>query len=433
MPSPDPEPPSSQPEFRSLGLPVALAQSLQRAGLREAFPIQASVIPSAVEGKDVLASAPTGSGKTLAFGLPMLARLSSGDLPRATRPGNPRGVVLCPTRELAEQVFENLDPHAAALGLRALVLVGGVKVRANLTSLARTVDIVVATPGRLNDLIKRRAISLEHCAVTVVDEADHMADLGFLPQVQAILERTPQGGQRLLFSATLDGEVAALAEGWTRNPVRIDAAGARSASPVAPDHAATDAGGAHDRDAAGARATAARPTPRPTKGADAPVEFLLSEVADNGQRQAAVRAIARKVPRVIFFVRTTHAVTRWAKYLSAGGVKVSALHGNRGHQSRQRALADFREGKVRVLVATDIAARGIDVPGVRAVVHIDPPRDPKALVHRSGRTGRAGASGTVALLAFPDQVRELSTMMRSANLGYQKIEPTRLVRRILRE
>ena len=159
MPSPDPEPPSSQPEFRSLGLPVALAQSLQRAGLREAFPIQASVIPSAVEGKDVLASAPTGSGKTLAFGLPMLARLSSGDLPRATRPGNPRGVVLCPTRELAEQVFENLAPHAAALGLRALVLVGGVKVRANLTSLARTVDIVVATPGRLNDLLKRRAIS----------------------------------------------------------------------------------------------------------------------------------------------------------------------------------------------------------------------------------------------------------------------------------
>ena len=429
MPSPDPEPPSSQPEFRSLGLPVALAQSLQRAGLREAFPIQASVIPSAVEGKDVLASAPTGSGKTLAFGLPMLARLSSGDLPRATRPGNPRGVVLCPTRELAEQVFKNLDPHAAALGLRALVLVGGVKVRANLTSLARTVDIVVATPGRLNDLIKRRAISLEHCAVTVVDEADHMADLGFLPQVQAILERTPQGSQRLLFSATLDGEVAALAEGWTRNPVRIEASGARPHSTAAP---ATVAGAGHQAEAK-ARAAGARPTPRAAKDEGSPVEFLLSEVADNGQRQAAVRAIARKVPRVILFVRTTHSVTRWAKYLSAGGVKVAALHGNRGHQSRQRALADFREGKVRVLVATDIAARGIDVPGVRAVVHIDPPRDPKALVHRSGRTGRAGASGTVALLAFPDQVREVSAMMRAANLGYEKVEPTKLVRRILRE
>ena len=429
MPSPDPEPPSSQPEFRSLGLPVALAQSLQRAGLREAFPIQASVIPSAVEGKDVLASAPTGSGKTLAFGLPMLARLSSGDLPRATRPGNPRGVVLCPTRELAEQVFKNLDPHAAALGLRALVLVGGVKVRANLTSLARTVDIAVATPGRLNDLIKRRAISLEHCAVTVVDEADHMADLGFLPQVQAILERTPQGSQRLLFSATLDGEVAALAEGWTRNPVRIEASGARPHSTAAP---APVAGAGHQAEAK-ARAAGARPTPRAAKGEGSPVEFLLSEVADNGQRQAAVRAIARKVPRVILFVRTTHSVTRWAKYLSAGGVKVAALHGNRGHQSRQRALADFREGKVRVLVATDIAARGIDVPGVRAVVHIDPPRDPKALVHRSGRTGRAGASGTVALLAFPDQVREVSAMMRAANLGYEKVEPTKLVRRILRE
>ena len=429
MPSPDPEPPSSQPEFRSLGLPVALAQSLQRAGLREAFPIQASVIPSAVEGKDVLASAPTGSGKTLAFGLPMLARLSSGDLPRATRPGNPRGVVLCPTRELAEQVFKNLDPHAAALGLRALVLVGGVKVRANLTSLARTVDIAVATPGRLNDLIKRRAISLEHCAVTVVDEADHMADLGFLPQVQAILERTPQGSQRLLFSATLDGEVAALAEGWTRNPVRIEASGARPHSTAAP---APVAGAGHQAEAK-ARAAGARPTPRAAEGEGSPVEFLLSEVADNGQRQAAVRAIARKVPRVILFVRTTHSVTRWAKYLSAGGVKVAALHGNRGHQSRQRALADFREGKVRVLVATDIAARGIDVPGVRAVVHIDPPRDPKALVHRSGRTGRAGASGTVALLAFPDQVREVSAMMRAANLGYEKVEPTKLVRRILRE
>ena len=429
MPSPDPEPPSSQPEFRSLGLPVALAQSLQRAGLREAFPIQASVIPSAVEGKDVLASAPTGSGKTLAFGLPMLARLSSGDLPRTTRPGNPRGVVLCPTRELAEQVFENLDPHAAALGLRALVLVGGVKVRANLTSLARTVDIVVATPGRLNDLIKRRAISLEHCAVTVVDEADHMADLGFLPQVQAILERTPQDSQRLLFSATLDGEVAALAEGWTCHPVRIEASGARSNSTAAP----VPASGAGHQAEAEARATGARPTPRAAKDEGSPVEFLLSEVADNGQRQAAVRAIARKVPRVILFVRTTHSVTRWAKYLSAGGVKVAALHGNRGHQSRQRALADFREGKVRVLVATDIAARGIDVPGVRAVVHIDPPRDPKALVHRSGRTGRAGASGTVALLAFPDQVREVSTMMRAANLGYEKVESTRLVRRILRE
>ena len=429
MPSPDPEPPSSQPEFRSLGLPVALAQSLQRAGLREAFPIQASVIPSAVEGKDVLASAPTGSGKTLAFGLPMLARLSSGDLPRATRPGNPRGVVLCPTRELAEQVFKNLDPHAAALGLRALVLVGGVKVRANLTSLARTVDIAVATPGRLNDLIKRRAISLEHCAVTVVDEADHMADLGFLPQVQAILERTPQGSQRLLFSATLDGEVAALAEGWTRNPVRIEASGARPHSTAAP---APVAGAGHPAEAK-ARAAGARPTPRAAKDEGSPVKFLLSEVADNGQRQAAVRAIARKVPRVILFVRTTHSVTRWAKYLSAGGVKVAALHGNRGHQSRQRALADFREGKVRVLVATDIAARGIDVPGVRAVVHIDPPRDPKALVHRSGRTGRAGASGTVALLAFPDQVSEVSAMMRAANLGYEKVESTRLVRRILRE
>src|SRR5699024_137676 len=427
--SPDPEPPSSQPEFRSLGLPVALAQSLQRAGLREAFPIQARVLPSAVEGKDVLASAPTGSGKTLAFGLPMLARLSSGDLPRATRPGNPRGVVLCPTRELAEQVFKNLDPHAAALGLRALVLVGGVKVRANLTSLARTVDIVVATPGRLNDLIKRRAISLEHCAVTVVDEADHMADLGFLPQVQAILERSPQGSQRLLFSATLDGEVAALAEGWTRNPVRIEASGARPHSTAAP---APVAGAGHQAEAK-ARAAGARPTPRAAKGEGSPVEFLLSEVADNGQRQAAVRAIARKVPRVILFVRTTHSVTRWAKYLSAGGVKVAALHGTRGHQSRQRALADFREGKVRVLVATDIAARGIDVPGVRAVVHIDPPRDPKALVHRSGRTGRAGASGTVALLAFPDQVREVSAMMRAANLGYEKVESTRLVRRILRE
>lgn len=430
MPSPDPEPPSSQPEFRSLGLPVALAQSLQRAGLREAFPIQASVIPSAVEGKDVLASAPTGSGKTLAFGLPMLARLSSGDLPRATRPGNPRGMVLCPTRELAEQVFENLDPHAAAVGLRALVLVGGVKVRANLTSLARTVDIVVATPGRLNDLIKRRAISLEHCAVTVVDEADHMADLGFLPQVQAILERTPHGSQRLLFSATLDGEVATLAEGWTRDPVRIEAAGAHSGATSTPGP--TTAHVKHRADAK-ARATGAHPTPRAAEDEGSPVDFLLSEVADNGQRQAAVRAIARKVPRVIFFVRTTHAVTRWAKYLSAGGIKVSALHGNRGHQSRQRALADFREGKVRVLVATDIAARGIDVPGVHAVVHIDPPRDPKALVHRSGRTGRAGASGTVALLAFPDQVREVSTMMRATNLGYEKVEPTRLVRRILRE
>lgn len=430
MPSPDPEPPSSQPEFRSLGLPVALAQSLQRAGLREAFPIQASVIPSAVEGKDVLASAPTGSGKTLAFGLPMLARLSSGDLPRATRPGNPRGVVLCPTRELAEQVFENLDPHAAALGLRALVLVGGVKVRANLTSLARTVDIVVATPGRLNDLIERRAISLEHCAVTVVDEADHMADLGFLPQVQAILERTPRGSQRLLFSATLDGEVAALAEGWTHNPVRIEAEGTHSGATSAPGP--TTASVRHQAEV-NARPTGPRTTPRATEDLASPVEFLLTEVADNGQRQAAVRAIARKVPRVIFFVRTTHAVTRWAKYLSAGGIKVSALHGNRGHQSRQRALADFREGKVRVLVATDIAARGIDVPGVQAVVHIDPPRDPKALVHRSGRTGRAGASGTVALLAFPDQVREVSTMMRAANLGYEKVESTRLVRRILRE
>ena len=291
----------------------------------------------------------------------------------------------------------------------------------------------MATPGRLNDLIKRRAISLEHCAVTVVDEADHMADLGFLPQVQSILERTPKDSQRLLFSATLDGEVAALAEGWTRNPVRIEAAGARSATPAAPDLAATNAGGAHHQAEAQARAAGALPTPRATKEEGSPVEFLLSEVADNGQRQAAVRAIARKLPRVIFFVRTTHAVTRWAKYLSAGGVKVSALHGNRGHQSRQRALADFREGKVRVLVATDIAARGIDVPGVRAVVHIDPPRDPKALVHRSGRTGRAGASGTVALLAFPDQVREVSTMMRAANLGYEKVESTRLVRRILRE
>ncbi len=398
------EPPSAQ-SFKEFGFPVELQHALGRESLTKPFPIQQAAIPIAMTGRDVLGRAPTGSGKTLAFGLPMLTRLISGDVPRFSPAGQPRAMILAPTRELADQIFRVLEPLAAPLGLRCLLLVGGVNIRTNLTSLARPVDVIIATPGRVLDLLRRRALSMTSCAMSIVDEADHMADLGFLPQVSAILDATPSSCQHLLFSATLDGDVATIAQKYLNDPARVES----SETPES--------------------ATAAN---HPQAKSEAN-RYISVSVADGSARQRLMRQIASKTPRTMFFVRTTHSVGRWAQYLSQSGIRVSALHGNRGHQARKKALADFAAGRTQALVATDVAARGIDIDNVPLVVHIDVPEDPKAFIHRSGRTGRAGTRGTVMAIAFPDQNEQLRRLAQRAGLQFQVVDPRQVISEVRRQ
>ncbi len=361
--------------FAELGLPPLLVAALDKRGIREPFAIQTRALPDALAGRDVLGRAQTGSGKTLAFGLPALTRLANH--PAARTPHSPRALVLVPTRELAQQVSTALDPLATALNLRVTSVVGGAPYGRQIDALTRGVDVLVATPGRLIDLIERRACRLDRIEITVLDEADYMADLGFLPAVTRLLQMTPDGGQRLLFSATLDRGIAGLVETFLHEPVV---------------HAVAPA----------------------TASVDAMTHRVFTLHRDDKPTVAA--EVAARPARTLFFVRTKHGADRLAKQLGKAGVEAAAIHGNLGQGARQKALAAFAAGSTRVLVATDVAARGIHVDGVDLVVHYDPPNDHKDYLHRSGRTARAGTTGTVVALIQPDELRAFQRLHSDARV-----------------
>jgi superfamily II DNA/RNA helicase len=361
--------------FADLGLPPALVGALAEGAVTEPFAIQTRALPDALAGHDVLGRAQTGSGKTLAFGLPVLTRLSTSGQRRS--PHAPRALVLVPTRELAQQVAAVLTPLARALGQRVAAVVGGAPYGRQIDALDRGVDVLVATPGRLVDLIERGSCRLDAVEVTVLDEADYMADLGFLPVVTRLLEQTPAGTQRLLFSATLDRGVAALVERFLTDP----------------------------------RVHAVPPEPQASAAMTHRVFTVQPE-----QKVDVAAAVARRPARTLFFVRTKHGADRLARQLGRSDVDAAAIHGNLGQSARQRALAAFAEGRTRVLVATDVAARGIHVDDVDLVVHFDPPNDHKDYLHRSGRTARAGADGTVVALVQPEQLREVQRLQAAAKV-----------------
>ena len=344
-------------------------------GVTTPRPIQARSVPHGLAGRDVLGRAETGSGKTLAFGLPLLVRTATAGSQRTAR--QPRGLVLVPTRELADQVHDELLPLAAALGLRLLAVYGGVPLGRQIQQLRRGTDIAVATPGRLLDLLGQGACSLDRVDIAVLDEADHMADMGFLPAVTSLLDRVPPGGQRLLFSATLDGQVDTLIRRYLTDPVRHTVA-STAASAARMDH-----------------------------------QIRTVEATD---KVAVAAELAGHPGRTLVFVRTKHRAARLARQLDRAGVRAGALHGNLAQPARARALAAFAAGTVPVLVATDIAARGIHVDGIGLVVHFDPPAEPKAYLHRSGRTARAGAAGTVVTLVLPEQASEVARLHRRAQV-----------------
>jgi superfamily II DNA/RNA helicase len=359
--------------FASLGLPQNLVTALERRGMLAPFAIQTRAVPDALAGRDVLGRGATGSGKTLAFGLPLITRLVAG---RRT-PGAPRGLVVVPTRELAQQVHDELAPLGQAVGLKLATVYGGASMGRQIDQLRRGLDVVVATPGRLQDLIDQGECRLDAVEVVVLDEADHMADLGFLPAVTALLDRTPAGSQRLLFSATLDRGVDRLVRAYLVDPA-VHAVATAASTVTTMDH----------------RVWAVQP--------DAKLDVATE--------------VAARPARTLFFVRTKHGADRLAIQLRKSGVAAGAIHGNLTQQARKRALEDFSSGRARVLVATDVAARGIHVDDVDLVVHFDPPADHKDYLHRSGRTARAGASGTVLSLLLSDQVREHQRLRERAGV-----------------
>ncbi len=378
-----PSPPPTT--FAELGVPAALVTALANRGIREPFAIQARAMPDALAGRDVLGRAQTGSGKTLAFGLPMLTRLGEQSATGGRRKEKaPRGLVLVPTRELALQVAEVLVPLGHALRISVMTVYGGVSIGRQIDRLSRGVDIVVATPGRLIDLMERGACTLDDVSITVLDEADHMADLGFLPSVTRILDATPDG-QRMLFSATLDRGVARLVSTYLQDPAL------HAIAPVATAN-------------------------------DAEHQVFVLPAAD---KLTIATEIGSREGRTLFFVRTKHGADRLARQLTKGGVDAAALHGDLNQNQRQRALAAFTQGSPRVLVATDVAARGIHVEDIGLVVHYDPPNDHKDYVHRSGRTARAGASGTVVALVEPGQVRAVGQMHDAVGIASvrHQVEP----------
>jgi superfamily II DNA/RNA helicase len=372
-----PTPPRTAPgsSFAELGVPTTLTGVLAARGITTPRPIQARALPDALAGRDVLGRAETGSGKTLAFGLPLLVRIVAASGKRTAR--QPRGLVLVPTRELADQIHDELVQLGAALGLRLLAIYGGVPLHRQAQQLRRGIDVVVATPGRLLDLLGQGACSLDAVAISVLDEADHMADMGFLPVVTSLLDRVPAGGQRLLFSATLDGQVDTLVRRYLTDPVR-HTVGSSAAAAVRAEH-----------------------------------QIRSVQASD---KVAVAAELAARPGRTLLFVRTKHRAARLAGQLERVGIRAGALHGNLAQPARARALAAFAAGTVPVLVATDIAARGIHVDGIDLVVHFDPPAEPKAYLHRSGRTARAGAAGTVVTLVLPEQTSEVDKLHRRAQV-----------------
>lgn len=361
--------------FADLGLPCEITSVLHKQGIDEPFPIQQAAIPDALAGRDVLGRGPTGSGKTFTFGLPMAARLSRLG---ASKPARPRGLILAPTRELATQIHNRLDEPANALGLRTLAVVGGVNINTHIRQLARPVDILVATPGRAQDLINQKKLDLSDVLITALDEADQMADMGFLPQVIKLLRLTPPSGQRLLFSATLDGDVNKLVTSFMHDPVT------HSTAPV----------------------TAAVNT----------MEHYLAFVGDRPARNDIVLSIAARKGKTILFMRTKHGVDGQTRKLRRNGINAYPLHGDKGQGARTRAIEGFSNGSIPVLVATDIAARGIDISDVSLVVHVDPPAEHKAYLHRSGRTARGGESGRVITLVMDQQRDEVAQLISKAGV-----------------
>ena len=367
--------------FAELGVASALAAALAARGITTPRPIQAHTLPDGLAGRDVLGRAETGSGKTLAFGLPMLIRTATAGGGRLTR--RPRGLVLVPTRELADQVHDELHPLAALLDLRLLTVYGGVSAQRQVQALRRGIDIVVATPGRLQDLVRQGACSLDAVDIAVLDEADHMADMGFLPAVTWLLDRVPPGGQRLLFSATLDGQVGSLVRRYLHEPVRHEVA------------------------------------PEPESTVEMAHRFLAVHHMD---RVLVAAAIARSTYRTLVFVRTKRGADRLAHQLQRENVPTAAIHGDLRQSARERALKNFSAGKLQVLVATDVAARGIHVDDIDVVIHFDPPEDHKAYVHRSGRTARAGRGGIVATFVLWNQVIEVERLKRHLRIADPVVE-----------
>ncbi|MGW7350436.1 DEAD/DEAH box helicase [Streptomyces sp. NPDC054784] len=359
--------------FGDLGLAEQLVAKLAQSGVTTPFPIQAATIPDALAGKDILGRGRTGSGKTLSFGLPLLTRLAGGQ----TAKRRPRGLILTPTRELAMQVSDALQPYGDTLGLKFKVVCGGTSMSNQMYALDRGVDILVATPGRLRDLVNRGACSLDDVEVAVLDEADQMSDLGFLPEVIELLDLIPQGGQRMLFSATMEKEIGTLVSRYLVDPVSHEVDAAQGAVTTMTHH------------------------------------VLVVKPRDKAPVTAA---IAARKGRTIIFVRTQLGADRVAEQLRESGVKADALHGGMTQGARTRTLDDFKGGQVNTLVATDVAARGIHVDGIDLVLNVDPAGDHKDYLHRSGRTARAGESGTVVSLALPHQRRQIFRLMEDAGV-----------------
>ncbi|UZN01828.1 DEAD/DEAH box helicase [Cellulomonas sp. S1-8] len=370
--------------FTDLGVPEVLVRALAHQQITAPFPIQTATLPDTLRGADVLGRGRTGSGKTLAFALPVVARLAASGTQRRAR--RPRALVLCPTRELATQIEAVFAPLAAAAGLRTTTIFGGVAQSRQVTALDRGVDVLVACPGRLEDLLRQNLVTLDGVEITVLDEADHMADLGFLPVVRRLMDKTPTRGQRLLFSATLDNGVGTLVDRYLTTPV---------------EHAVDPA----------------------AQTVVASTHHVL-EVADAAAKKAVVEMLAAGSGRRVLFMRTKHHAKKLARQLTLAGIPAVDLHGNLGQGARERNLAAFSSGKARVLVATDIAARGIHVDEVELVVHVDPPAEHKAYLHRSGRTARAGASGTVLTLQLPEQRADVRAMTRAAGITVTPVAVT---------
>ena len=362
--------------FAALGVPAPLVEVLAASGITAPFPIQVATLPDTLAGRDVLGRGRTGSGKTLAFSLPLVARLAASDSRRTPR--RPRALVLVPTRELANQVLAVVDPLARALGMKATTVFGGVGQNPQVQALAGGIDVLIACPGRLEDLINQGHADLGAVEITILDEADHMADLGFLPGVKRLLDRTPKVGQRLLFSATLDNGVDVLVKRYLSTP-----------------------------------------TTHSVDPAVAPVSTMTHHVfrVDATDKGRIVQELASGLGRSVLFTRTKHQAKKLAKQLTAAGVPAVDLHGNLSQNARERNLEAFSNGSTRVLCATDIAARGIHVDDVAIVVHVDPPAEHKAYLHRSGRTARAGAEGAVVTIATPDQAGEVRLLARQAGIS----------------
>jgi superfamily II DNA/RNA helicase len=369
---------SPAPSFAELGVPERLVEALDARGMTSAFEVQAAAIPDALAGRDLCGRAPTGSGKTIAFGIPTLVNCDKA------RPGHPTALILSPTRELADQIRAELLPIAKAADRSVHAVYGGVGYGPQTQALRRGVDVLVACPGRLEDLIQSGNVSLAEVGVVVVDEADRMADMGFLPAVKRLLDRTRSDRQTLLFSATLDGDIAELTRRYQHDPVRVEV------GEVEPDITAM----AHH----------------------------FWSIRHEDRVDHARDAVVAAGPTIVF-TRTRHGADRLCTQLGKAGVQAAAIHGGRNQSQRTRALESFTRGQVQALIATDVAARGIHVDGVACVIHFDPPEDDKTYLHRSGRTARAGAQGVVVSFVRPDNRKDVKVLQRDLGLAQVVAEP----------